>query len=790
MRPKPVIINFLAILLLIGLVLSACAKIELPETPTIPQETTELPVATDPNPEATEATEAIDQNGTRIFRNQPFFNFMPFEMTFDPALWEPDPDLNGLKSTKIESCVLRPLLGRGAGPLEGPFSLQSGENNFIYRIERPQPGQTSFQTITYFLYLEPTQPEFQREDLLWAFEMNTDAKNETACFQEIQPLLETLSISLPKSHVSDYRMEWSAENRQQYCPTSTEGRIFTLASAGDQIVFSSGNQPGTLYGYDTNTGIQKPLISSKFTEGLIQPPIKIDGDYLVFLDSENFMMTQGWALVAYQLSTGESQTLVSSESHPTASALYAHFYLNNELAYATLVEHEPESDQYLSNILKFDLKANTSETIHSFESDKVRLGKLAANDNYLLAERVALTKDVDPNQSPLLIKFEPNNAVQGPFFMGWNPLISDDRVVLALGSPQTPARDILLSNVHGENPVYMKLLGDNVTLSSLDGDFLSWQSSVFADSPTTEIYLTDLEKGLSYNLVSTELNSALLMPILTEGNLLFGASAGFSTQDERTEICILPIDRLIHTGFDPAVSEILPSGKSVHASGLSFEVIPLLHSGLLDDRVFSKVVPLDANLADRLKPSLKEFGSFYQAATLQSTESFYAVEESLAKPDQAPPVSVVRVLKNNAEIFSVETGPIANASSLVSFLILDNGDWVLEIVEYRLSSGDGADFEPTSNIFYNGDSLKDQYSADEVFNYRDFGGKEFFFYRRGNQTGYVYDGTEVQLPLEKIQHNLCCGYALYDPVNYSKAITFYGMKAEQEYYLILELQKQ
>ena len=142
MKMKNAFLHGLIVLLPISLVLSACIPIETSQSPTPIIESSE------PKQPETAPTETVDY---RVFENTPFFDYMPFELTYDAMLWEEASELEGLVSRTVENCLLRPLLGRGAGPSEGPFELNLHEKSFEYLIERPQPGDiTSSTQFTYF----------------------------------------------------------------------------------------------------------------------------------------------------------------------------------------------------------------------------------------------------------------------------------------------------------------------------------------------------------------------------------------------------------------------------------------------------------------------------------------------------------------------------------------------------------------------------------------------------------------------------------------------------------------
>ncbi len=179
----------LLIFLLISLLFTACEPLQ---TPTVPEG--KSPVQPEPSLTPVQG----EQAGLLTFKNTEFFAHLPFSLLYDGEQWQLDEQQEGLHSTEIANCQFRILLGRGAGTTDGPFDLKAGENDFSYLIELPT-NQSPSSTTTYFIYVKPEKPEFQRDDLMWAFEMLTTVEDEKACFQAIQPLLETLTISLPEN---------------------------------------------------------------------------------------------------------------------------------------------------------------------------------------------------------------------------------------------------------------------------------------------------------------------------------------------------------------------------------------------------------------------------------------------------------------------------------------------------------------------------------------------------------------------------------------------------------------
>lgn len=519
-------------LLMISLVLAACVPIEPTSIPTSPIEAI---VTDEPNHPTPVPTEAVDY---RVFENTPFFDYMPFELTYDAMLWEEASELEGLVSQTVGNCLLRPLLGRGAGPSEGPFELNLQDKSFEYLIERPQSGdRTSFTQITYFIYYQPDEAEFQAADTTWSFEMITNAESEAACFEAIQPVLETL---VPK--LGYQSLHWNENLQQQYCPLQTKGRLFTIAEREGSLILSSGENLGELYLVDPLSLERELILESSFEGGVIQPPLQVDGDNLVYLDSQNYMLTQAWNLTAYNFETGESKILISSKDYPNVPGLFVHFDVEAGPVYVSLVESSLNGEADRSSILSIDLNTGQVDEIYSGTSDQVRIGRLSVSAEYLLAEQVITAKNGGNDPSLLLIKFEPGNLVQDFHHPGSNPMLSDNLAVWT-GEPANvlPKAVVVYSFTDGVMTLF-PLYGESPRVLFLDGKHLTWQSYGGPEAPTNNIFAADILTNQTWNVQSVDETVGLVLPITINGVLVFGVVTNYMSPAETTFICSVPLE--------------------------------------------------------------------------------------------------------------------------------------------------------------------------------------------------------------------------------------------------------
>ena len=97
--------------------------------------------------------------------------------------------------------------------------------------------------------------------------------------------------------------------------------------------------------------------------------------------------------------------------------------------------------------------------------------------------------------------------------------------------------------------------------------------------------------------------------------------------------------------------------------------------------------------------------------------------------------------------------------------------WILEIDDFLIQDGV---------------ILNEQYGFEQVFYWRLFKGKPFYFFRKGPNLGISYDGHFHHLNYEEIAHDLCCDLSLNYPINDENLLRFYGRRGEDWYYVILE----
>ena len=76
------------------------------------------------------------------------------------------------------------------------------------------------------------------------------------------------------------------------------------------------------------------------------------------------------------------------------------------------------------------------------------------------------------------------------------------------------------------------------------------------------------------------------------------------------------------------------------------------------------------------------------------------------------------------------------------------------------------------DIIIDGQSLNNANGYNDSFSAYLVSGKLFFFYYRGDQTGFNYDGREYLLNYEKILYHHCCGISWVNPIFFGDKVHF------------------
>ena len=126
-------------------------------------------------------------------------------------------------------------------------------------------------------------------------------------------------------------------------------------------------------------------------------------------------------------------------------------------------------------------------------------------------------------------------------------------------------------------------------------------------------------------------------------------------------------------------------------------------------------------------------------------------------------------------IASVECGPEVSAFgiNLITYWVYEN-HWIVELICHG---------QP--DIMLDGKFLNSMYGYSSSFSPYLISGKLFFFFERGDEVGFFYNGKEYLLNFDKISYYHCCGISELNPAFYQDQVMFMGLRNEIRHYVIM-----
>lgn len=141
------------------------------------------------------------------------------------------------------------------------------------------------------------------------------------------------------------------------------------------------------------------------------------------------------------------------------------------------------------------------------------------------------------------------------------------------------------------------------------------------------------------------------------------------------------------------------------------------------------------------------------------------------------------IYQDDLLLMTIDAGvisPINNFRGLWAY----ESHWFLEVAHVEEDPSDpNAAFIIWGEIFQDGNSLNEKYGYDEAFNFQILSGKPFFFYNKGGEIGFSYDGVETDLDYAEIPHYMCCSASAFNPLAAENMVAFYASMGEQDYYV-------
>jgi hypothetical protein len=145
-------------------------------------------------------------------------------------------------------------------------------------------------------------------------------------------------------------------------------------------------------------------------------------------------------------------------------------------------------------------------------------------------------------------------------------------------------------------------------------------------------------------------------------------------------------------------------------------------------------------------------------------------------------------LTQNGDIVKViETGRVGSASPIQNLIVMGEDSWGLELLRtVNLSRNPfRSELALLSDVIIDQISQNEIYGFDESFGLQLLADKVFFFYRRGEEFGYVFDQTMVKLDYSDIIFRADKENQALNPRAYEEMVTFFASRNEQTYYVEL-----
>ena len=145
-------------------------------------------------------------------------------------------------------------------------------------------------------------------------------------------------------------------------------------------------------------------------------------------------------------------------------------------------------------------------------------------------------------------------------------------------------------------------------------------------------------------------------------------------------------------------------------------------------------------------------------------------------------------LTQNGDIVKViETGRLGSSSLIQNLIVMGEDSWGLELLRtVNLSRNPfRSELALLSDVIIDQISQNEIYGFDESFGLQLLADKVFFFYRRGEEFGYVFDQTMVKLDYSDIIFRADKENQALNPRAYEEMVTFFASRNEQTYYVEL-----
>ncbi len=779
--------------LAIALLLSACQQIILPAN--TPENISTSPSAPDPSatitPSITEpvltSTDTLPYKaetatptatlapGTAIYEISTAESNTPSEILYQTDEWVEEGDNRSrvLRSLTVPDCRFLYLVGREANYLEGPFSLQAGENAYEYLIERfPKEGDQDPSSVHYYFHHFPKLPEFPEK--IWSFEMVSSPESEAGCFEAVQPLLQAMTVSKP-SNLKQDELEIFFEDQRiaAFCTAQVEGQLAKTWIDHGQMLFTTVAEPGKLMKITNANTVPQLLVESKFPNGSIQEVFGYGTILYLDVDTES----QEWALRAYTQSRTHYVIMDSGNIGVLPEML--DFYLESNVVYIAWSISSPDEKTYRIIVQKVDLSSLELETVLEIPASENYLSDFAVSNGLLVIEqRKRNSHPIDWTEEPILT-FDLNNhqfltepQANGAIFgFSYPKLIYRTTyemydTELHIYNFETKEE---ISSIFGIYPP-SKL--------SFDGHYFSWLENDCSGCSNRYIRLWDTEENVSRWIWTMGYDSILnVKPSFY--HLYFVISLDFRGENPSNHLCQIPLTAVkelngpMQTYAEPIPSETLEEGFTLQKFAMTGYLRP-------DLRVLRPTLNDSAIFIEDPSPEFGEFQTLTTETITSDTTEKLKVDDLELIYSRFEEESTASVYKDNELAFEF---PVNRRSDFIFALFEHEDDIYVEMMRITL----GADsWIPRGIIYRNGITLAEEYGYDETFKPAIFQEKLFFFFFQDGKLGFRWGDHEQILPYTDISRYICCMAGLsLNPTVYDNAITFYAEKNGHWYYVIL-----
>ena len=145
----------------------------------------------------------------------------------------------------------------------------------------------------------------------------------------------------------------------------------------------------------------------------------------------------------------------------------------------------------------------------------------------------------------------------------------------------------------------------------------------------------------------------------------------------------------------------------------------------------------------------------------------------------------IEVLRDDEILYTGDGGDVSPISPLRGIWEV-GGDWVLEYAKITVAVDEAentAASDAKGQLVWNGVSLNEKDSLDEIFGFQTLNGRPFYFFEKDGEIGIVFDGKGTMLGFDRVPHYACCSAAELNPRPSPNMVSFFAQKTDTWYYV-------